>query len=63
MTGTGDQIDTPLTSPGDGSGRQRISQEVIAEMVTRTVEDGGQISVISGTPARMAARLHVPVSR
>jgi len=63
VTGTGEQIDTPLTSPGDGSGQQRISQDVIAKMVTRTLEDGGQISVISGPPARMAAGRHVPVPR
>ncbi len=31
-------------------------------MVTRTLEDGGQISVVPDDPSRMAAKLHFPLT-
>jgi hypothetical protein len=37
--------------------------DVLEEMVTRTLEDGGRVSVIHGTPSRVAAKLHVPLTR
>jgi hypothetical protein len=37
--------------------------DVIEEMVSRTLEDGGQIWLISDVPSPPAARLHVPVSQ
>ena len=36
--------------------------DVIEEMVTRTLEDGGRISVIHGGPPQIAARLYVPLA-
>ena len=36
--------------------------DVIEEMVTRTLEDGGQISVVPDDPSRMAAKLHFPLT-
>ncbi|HYB46162.1 MAG TPA: hypothetical protein VED20_02220 [Streptosporangiaceae bacterium] len=35
--------------------------DVIEEMVTRTLEDGGQISVIGGGPPQIAAKLRFPL--
>ena len=37
--------------------------DVIEEMVTRTLEDGGQLSVISDASSRVAARLRFRVSQ
>ena len=37
--------------------------DVIEEMVTRTLEDGGQISVIHGGPPQIAARLYTSLAR
>jgi len=38
-------------------------QDVVEEMVARTLEDGGQTLVISDASAPMAARLHFPLTR
>ena len=37
--------------------------DVIEEMVTRTLEDGGQVYVLSDVPAGIAARLRVPIPK
>jgi len=37
--------------------------DVIEEMVSRTLEDGGEILVMPDAPARMAARLYFPVAQ
>jgi hypothetical protein len=36
--------------------------DVIEEMVTRTLEDGGRISVVPDDPSPMAAKLHFPLT-
>ncbi len=36
--------------------------DVIEEMVTRTLEDGGQILMIHGGPPQIAAKLYIPVA-
>lgn len=37
--------------------------DVIEEMVTRTLEDGGQVCPVHGSPSRIAARLRFPVAQ
>lgn len=36
--------------------------DLIEEMVSRTLEDGGQVLVVRDAPGRVAARLHCPVA-
>jgi peptide subunit release factor 1 (eRF1) len=37
--------------------------DLIEEMVSRTLEDGGQVLVVHDAPGRIAARLHCPLAQ
>jgi hypothetical protein len=61
VLGTRPHIRPLLAAPDWGTAPLPVP-DVIEEMVSRTLEDGGQISVICDGSSPVAARLHVPVA-
>ena len=48
--------------PDWGTAALRVP-DLIEEMVSRTLEDGGQVLVVYDAPGRVAARLHCPLAQ